>query len=263
MLTNYRQQPTHALLLTGDKGVGLGTIARTLAKEIAGANVITIAPRLHDKQKTANINVDGIRELRQLTRNRRDDPLCIVIDEAERMTDKAPEAFLKALEEPTARVFYILTTHSPAKLPKTITSRTQIVEILPPSSNDCEKLLQASLTKLSVAKHTQIMFLADRKPAEIARLLADEEYFRTTSSAMTLAKDFVQGGPARRLEIIAETITRDAAIDLSENIAKLLLITAGRVKTATDSLNVVSNVVEHLVQNGNVRAQLTYLALNI
>jgi hypothetical protein len=108
--------------------------------------------------------------------------------------------------------------------------------------------------------------LADRKPAEIVRLLSDEEYFRAASLSMKTAKDFVQGEPAQRLEIIAGVTTREAAVNLAKNVAKLLSLTAVRaknVKLAADNLNVISEVIDNLVQNGNTRAQLTYLALNI
>jgi replication-associated recombination protein RarA len=266
ILTNYLKQPSHALLLVGDSGMGLGTIARALAKEIAGASVAVVKPHIHDKQKTPNINVDDIRELGQFTRDRRSDALCIVVDEAEKMTNSAPETFLKALEEPVQGVFYILTTHSASKLPATIKSRTQTVEILPPPSDLCEKLFQNAPLKLTAAKRTQITFLADRKPAEIVRLLSDEEYFRTASFAMTTAKDFVQGEPAKRLEIVANTTSREAAIVLAKNVAKLLSLTTIRTKdpkSAADNLNTVSEVIDNLTQNGNARAQLMYLALNI
>ena len=253
-LTNYLAQPTHALLLTGEKGVGLGTIAKTLAREVANASVVIIEPRLHDKQKTPNINIEDIRELGHFTRDRRSDHLCIMIDEAEKMTDRAPEAFLKALEEPVERVFYILTTHAPAKLPATIKSRAQIVEILPPPAEMCKSLFAGS----EPAKLEKIKFLGNRRPAEIARLIADEEYFRAAAAVMETAKNFIQGAPTKRLEIVASTTTRETAINLAQNVAKLLLL-----KSATDGLETVSEVIDNLTQNGNVRAQLTYLALNI
>jgi len=261
-LQNYLRQPTHALLLTGEKGVGLGTIAKTLAREIAGANLVIITPRLHDQQKTLSINVDDIRDLRQLTRDRRSDPLCLVIDEAESMTTSAPEAFLKALEEPTAQVFYILTTHAPAKLPRTIRSRAQIIEILPPPAEACEGLFDGFQND----KILKITFLADRKPAEMMRLLTDEDHFRAAAAAVTAAKDFVQGSPATRLEIVAGTTTRQAAIDLTENIAKILMMTAERAKTpnsTAENLHLVAATLDNLNQNGNLRAQLTNLALNL
>jgi DNA polymerase III delta prime subunit len=261
-LKNYLKQPTHALLLTGEQGVGLGTIAQVLAKEIAGTNIATVQPRLHDKQKTISINIDDIRELGQFTRDRRSEPLCIVIDEAEKMTISAPEAFLKALEEPVSHVFYILTTHMPARLPVTIKSRAQTIKVLPPLAGACDTLLAGS----DPAKLARVKFLGDRQPAEITRLLTDEEHFRAAAATMEAAKRFVQGKPAERLAIVANTTTRDAAIKLTQNIAQLLLLTASRAKNpkaAADSLHVVSEVIDRLHQNGNVRAQLTYLALNI
>ncbi|MCL2173937.1 AAA family ATPase [Candidatus Saccharibacteria bacterium] len=261
-LANHLGQPTHALLLTGDKGVGLGTIARTLATEIAGTNVVIVEPCSHDRQKTLTINIDDIRDLRTLVRSRRSDPLCIIIDEAEKMTDKAPEAFLKSLEEPTPQVFYILTTHLPTRLPATIKSRAQIVEVLPPPVETCESLFAGS----DPAKLAKVKFLGERQPAEIVRLLNDEEYFKKVSLAMAAAKDFVQGSPGKRLAIVAGITTRDGAIELGKNVARILLVTADRAKnpkTVAASLNTVSNVVEYLHQNGNIRAQLTYLALNV
>jgi DNA polymerase III delta prime subunit len=261
-LDGFLRQPTHALLLTGDRGVGLGTIAETLARQIASASTVIVKPRLHDKQKTLSINIDDIRELGQFTRDRRRDALVIVIDEAEAMTEKAPEAFLKSLEEPVAQIFYILTTHTPAKLPATIKSRAQTVEILPPPTEMCDQLL-AGVASSELAK---IKFLGDRRPTEIVRLLGDADYFRATAAAMETAKNFVQGNSAQRLEIVAGTTTRDAAIALAQNVAKLLALAMNRAKnpkTAANYLNAVSEVIDNLYQNGNVRAQLTYLALNV
>jgi DNA polymerase III delta prime subunit len=265
-LENYLKRPSHALLLTGDNGVGLGTVAESLAREIAGANAVVMKPQLHDKQKTLSINIDDIRELRQFTRDRRSDALCIVIDEAEKMTASAPEAFLKALEEPSPQTFYILTTHMPSKLPATIRSRTQIIEILPPLAENCNQLFETAKTKLSAAKQAQIIFLADRRPAEIVRYLADEEYFRQTATGVELAKKFVQGDIKQRLAIISSVSTRDTAMKLARNVARLLYLTIGRArngKTAAENLDTAVKVIDNLHQNGNLRAQLTYLALNI
>ncbi|MCL2451504.1 AAA family ATPase [Candidatus Saccharibacteria bacterium] len=265
-LENYSRQPTHALLLIGEKGVGLGTIARTLAKEIAPANVAIITPRLHDKQKTSSINIDDIRELAEFTRDRRSDPICVIIDEAEKMTVSAPEAFLKGLEEPVAQVFYILTTHKPAKLPATIKSRAQTIEILPPLAEMCESLFARTELAKGSAKLAKVKFLGDRRPAEIVRLLTDEEYFDAATALMETAKHFIQGDPAKRLSIVANCTTRDEAILLVQNIAKLLLLSgvaAKNSKAVAHNLHATSEVIDRLAQNGNVRMQLTYLALNI
>lgn len=265
-LLNYCRQPTHALLLTGKIGVGLKTIAQVLAREIAQTNIVIIEPKLHNTQKTLTINIEDIRNLHELTRARRNDNFVIIIDDADQMTNDAPQAFLKLLEEPVQNIFYILTSHNTARLPETIRSRTQIIEILPPPADLVQEIFKISPMKLTTEKRAKIDFLGDRRPAEIARLLTDEEYFRNAAATMETAKNFVQWNVAARLRIVVLTTTREAAVELAENIAKLMMLTITRVKNpkvTADNLTMISNTIDNLTQNGNVRAQLTNLAVNL
>ena len=265
-LENYLKKPTHALLLSGENGVGLRTIARSLTQQVARANMIIIEPKLHNHQKTLTINIDDIRGLNELTRTRRSENFVILIDDADKMTNDAPQAFLKLLEEPTANVFYILTSHNIHKLPETIRSRTQIIEILPPPTELTQKVFETSPLKLTTEKRTQIEFLANRKPAEITRLLTDEEYFRSEVAIMNTAKNFVMGSTVEKLKIVVATTTREAAIELTENVAKLFMLTAPKAKSpeaTVGKFSVIATTIENLVQNGNVRAQLLNLALHI
>lgn len=259
----YLKKPTHALLLAGPNGVGLGTIAETLGRELAGNEIIKISPQPHKTQTRASINIDDVRQLRDLTRDRRRDNLAIVLDEAETMTRDTPQALLKLLEEPAAHVFYILTSHLPERLPATIKSRAQTIEVLPPPDN-----LQnwPNEPKMTTARRAQIQFLAARRPAELRRLLADETYFRTKAAAMETAKSFLQGGKAARLKIITQTDGRDAALALANDVAQLLMLTATRVggaETAAANLQLAAAVLDNLAANGNVRLQLLYLATNL
>lgn len=54
-----------------------------------------------------------------------------VLDEAERMTGEAPQAFLKTLEEPPASTVMILILPRPRALPATVVSRCQVVRFAP------------------------------------------------------------------------------------------------------------------------------------
>jgi replication-associated recombination protein RarA len=74
------------MLLTGPKGVGLGTIAQALACEVAKTDVITIQPTLHDRQKTANINVGDIKDIKKLIQNKRQTPFAVIIDDVDKLT---------------------------------------------------------------------------------------------------------------------------------------------------------------------------------
>lgn len=264
-LQNYLEKTTHALLLTGKSGVGLNTIAEVLAREIANANFIRIYPQLHKKQKAPNINIDDIRELHEITRSVRKDKIVIIIDEAEKMTHDAPQTLLKLLEEPAENVFYILTSHLPEKLPKTIHSRSQKIEILP-AKNSAEFILP-NFTKLTNVKIAQIKFIAGNFPAEIHRLLANEEYFRDTAAKIETAKIFLQGNIAARLKIISNVNNREDAKELIANLARLINLTMNRVSSeklenVAQNLQILSAATDNLSDNCNLRAQLTAVAIN-
>jgi hypothetical protein len=255
----YLAHPTHALLLTGKNGVGLGTIAKALGKAVAGADTVIIGPKLHKSQKTATINVDDIRALADLTHNRRTAPLAIVIDEADQMTDRAPEAFLKALEEPEGHIRYILASHTPEKLPKTILSRVQKIEVLPVARDDYQPLL--ANIKLP-ARRKQIEFLAAGLPAEIQRLSDNEDYFRAQVRNFESAKHFLSSDAYGRLQQVSTLKTRDEAQNFASALARLSMMLAEK-RPNVANLSLISDVLDNLRQNGNVRAQLTYLATNM
>lgn len=265
-LETYLSKPTHAMLLSGIVGVGLGTIAKALAKQIAGAEVITIDPTIHGKQKNASINIDDIRNINSLVGRRRTDKLVIVIDDLESMTNDAPQAFLKLLEEPSSNIYYILTTHDLNQVPATILSRTQVISVLPSNQNDCLVLFKQSPLRLTDDKLKKISFMASGHPAEIVRLVTDEAYFRSRADSIEKAKLFLTGTPVDRLEIVAGIASRDLATELAYNLAKLTTLTADQAQSINwlpSRLEVISRVLDSLKQNGNTRAQLLFLALNI
>ncbi len=265
-LNNYLNVPTQSLIISGELGVGLLTIAQSLSRKIAGKNVKIITPQLHKTQKTVNINIDDIREIVEIARSKRLEKFVIVIDEVEKLTGTAPQAFLKVLEEPTTNLYFILTTHFLQSLPKTIVSRAQLINILPVDDDACAILFNNSSLELTVAKTNQIKFLAAGCPAEISRLLDDESYFRSRSILIQTAKSFLQTNYTQRLQIINETATREAAIQLLGYIGQLLLLTSARaksVKATVAKLNTVATTLDNLNQNGNVRIQLINLALNL
>lgn len=251
-LRAYLKKPTHALLLTGQKGVGLGSLAKALATEVAGSQIIIIEPKLHKTQKTANINVKDIRDLAQMTRTRRSEPLVIVIDEIEKMTAGAPEAFLKALEEPVSQVFYILTSHHIGNLPKTVLSRVQKIEVLPTST------VKLTSTIIPQTKQRQIEFIANGLPAEIQRLSGDELYFREKARLFEQAKTYLNSSTYEKLMIVPKMKNREATLDFLFAVSKLVQTKPISPKT----LAVLSQVIDNISQNGNIKAQLTYLATN-
>jgi len=262
-LEQFLTHPTHALMLTGPMGVGLGTIARTIGHRLAGANVIYVAPTLHNKQKTTIINADDIAELGSIVRNHRDNVLVIIIDGADCAVSGVFERMLKLIEEPVPKVYYIFTAHSLQNIPATIMSRSALIKALLPTEADCAVLY----SELDSTVASQVKFMANRRPALIKRLTSDDNFFASESSSMQVAKEFMQNAVSRRMEIIDALPGKESATSLCHDLAQLVisLASAGRLKNSqkvASQLLLLSETADRLTNNGNLRLQLTNLAIN-
>ena len=262
-LEQFLTHPTHALMLTGPMGVGLGTIARTIGHQLAGANVIYVAPTLHNKQKTTIINADDIAELGSIVRNHRDNVLVIIIDGADCAVSGVFERMLKLIEEPVPKVYYIFTAHSLQNIPATIMSRSALIKALLPTEADCAVLY----SELDSTVASQVKFMANRRAALINRLTSDDNFFASESSSMQVAKEFMQNAVSSRMEIIDALPDKESATSLCHDLAQLVisLASAGRLKNSqkvASQLLLLSETADRLTNNGNLRLQLTNLAIN-
>lgn len=144
-----RQQPVHAYLLTGARGLGKLTFAKVLAsalfctsenkpcgccaacKRIADNNepdLITLYP--DDKGK---IRIDPVREIIQKVSQHAFGAgyRVVLIEPVESMTPEAQNCLLKSLEEPIANVVFLLMTHELTATLGTIASRCVRVKLTP------------------------------------------------------------------------------------------------------------------------------------
>ncbi len=137
---------SHAYLFCGSRGTGKTTCAKLLAKAVNCLAPVDGSPcgkcdacRAIDEERTtdviemdaaSNTGVDYIRDIREevmyapsMLKNR-----VYIIDEVHMLTQSAFNALLKTLEEPPARVVFILATTEQQKIPSTILSRCQKFE---------------------------------------------------------------------------------------------------------------------------------------
>ena len=96
-------------------------------------HVIAPTPPETNPKGARAIRIDAVRELERQAALR---PVMaprklFVLDEAERMTGEAPQAFLKTLEEPPAATVLILILPRARALPATVISRCQVVRFEP------------------------------------------------------------------------------------------------------------------------------------
>lgn len=254
----------HALLLSADEGVGLGTIARSVASAHA-ADVTVVLPEkdeVIDIEK-GSITVDSIRRLYMQTRTKQQGSRIIVIDYAERMSHQAQNAFLKLLEEPGDDTSFILASHEPNRLLPTILSRVQHVELRRITTEQSTVLLDL-LSVTDPTKRSQLLFMADGLPAELLRLHTNDEYFAARVSIMRDARTFLQGDSYDKLLIThAYKDDRPKTLSMMKDCIKIIehslkVQPQAKLIKQLDSLSRVYDAIE---ANGNIRLQLSTLVL--
>ncbi|MBA1434408.1 DNA polymerase III subunit gamma/tau [Bombilactobacillus bombi] len=137
------RQVSHAYLFTGPRGTGKTSCSKILAKAVnclhpqAGepCNQCEICQAITEGSLNDVIEIDaasnnGVEQIRDIRDKVKYAPTraeykVYIIDEVHMLSTGAFNALLKTLEEPPAKVIFILATTEPQKIPATIISRTQ------------------------------------------------------------------------------------------------------------------------------------------
>ena len=249
----------HALLLDGVQGVGLATIARTIAwRDLANFVQPTNKDGTVDTSNKGIIRIPQIRELIDQTRSKFTSRQVIIVDDADKMNTQAQNAFLKLLEEPAPNIHFILTSHSSHRLLPTVLSRVQRITVRPIAA----ELSRRQITKLGITdarKIQQLMFLASGRPAELSRLHASETLLNQRAALMADARELIQGKPYARA-IVASRYATDRAntlqlLELAESIIHFSL-TNTPSNVLVQTADRLATTYERIAANGNVRLQL-------
>lgn len=153
--------PTHAWLFTGPPGSGRTVAARAFAQTLQCEQsdpaargcgqcqaCVTIAAGTHSDVNivtTEKVSY-AIEDVRDLVATAHDRPSTgrwriIIIEDADRMTERATNVLLKAIEEPPERTMWMLSAPSPADVLVTIRSRTRHINLVIPDVEDVAQLL--------------------------------------------------------------------------------------------------------------------------
>lgn len=262
LLTRTATNPPQSLLISGERGIGLQTIAKALA---ARTVVALLQPQnaKGDLDENGTISAEAVRKLYEQTRTKHTSRQLVIIDDADRMSHGAQSAFLKLLEEPGQHTAFILTSHFPDKLLPTIRSRVQHLALRPATSDQTRDFI-ASLSITDPTKQTQLLYLAGGRPAEIARLVADDEAFAGRAAIIGDARQLLQGtGYQKSLVVQKYRSDRAKALLLVDSTIAMLrhTLSSKPQQTLVAQLERLLEIREHIASNYSVSLQLMQFVL--
>jgi DNA polymerase-3 subunit delta' len=146
---------THSWLITGPPGSGRSNLAFAFAAALLSSTPDgdpavqrQVAARTHPDLAVLSTDrvIISIEEVRQLVTTSQYSPSVgrfrvVIIEDADRMTERTSNVLLKALEEPPPRTVWILCAPSEADLIPTIRSRVRTVQLRVPAIADVAELI--------------------------------------------------------------------------------------------------------------------------
>ncbi|MDQ1701124.1 MAG: polymerase subunit delta [Frankiaceae bacterium] len=141
----------------------------------------------------------------------------VVIEDADRLTEAAANALLKAIEEPSPRGVFLLCAPSPDDVPITIVSRCRSVALRAPSSAD----VAAVLMRRDGVDEAMASFAAQASQGHVgrARRLATDEAARISRAAVLEVPLQVMRGVPDAMAAAAALV--DAAGDVAEAVSSV------------------------------------------
>jgi DNA polymerase III subunit delta' len=149
---------SHAWLITGPPGSGRSNAARAFAAALQCAQggcgrcteCRTSLSGAHPDVtlvRTEQLSI-GVDEVRELVRRAAMSPTLgryqiLVVEDADRVTERGADALLKSIEEPAARTVWILCAPTPDDVVVTVRSRCRLITLQTPSAEAVAELLQA------------------------------------------------------------------------------------------------------------------------
>lgn len=238
---------THSWLITGPPGSGRSTLAYAFAAALLARpgdeqqTEAQVAARTHPDLGVLSTErvLISIDEVRALVASSQYSPSVgryrvMVIEDADRMTERTSNVLLKALEEPPERTVWILCAPSEADLIPTIRSRVRSVRLRVPSVDDVAELISRR-DGISLPEATRAAREAQSHIGMAHRLATNEQarVRRARTLQLALGIRSVSGAVLAAAELIevagddAKAITEERDAEERESALRSLGIEAG------------------------------------
>jgi DNA polymerase-3 subunit delta' len=244
----------HAILLTGNEGLGKTDFAMALANavlcrqpaadnqacghcqacQLLAANTHpdfyalkpTASENSKSKNPVLNIRIDAIRSLcSKLNQTSQFSGYRVaIIDQADQLTIPASNSLLKTLEEPGQSVLLLLVTARPQRLPVTIRSRCQLLRFTEPDESQSLDWLMQQQSGASRTQFQQALKYAHGAPLAALEQLQQAEHYQLLADAMTAALSGKNSlDYALKLTKFAKTQTLEGMLIWISDLSRLVL----------------------------------------
>ncbi|MEG0308898.1 MAG: DNA polymerase III subunit delta' [Clostridium sp.] len=172
---------SHAHIIVGEKGIGKSELVKIIALKILGINEIRdhvdIIYWTLDKGKTS-ISVNTIRGIINECNKKpfEGDKKVIIIDNGDKITFQAQNAFLKTIEEPPSNVFIFILCEDLEGILDTIKSRCCVHKLKPLNDEDMKIFLKKKYSNIEDDKLKIVSAFAKGIPGRAEKLIDSSEF---------------------------------------------------------------------------------------
>lgn len=265
----------HALLITGNKGIGKSAFAEDLAYhliapkqgELMGHDPFN--PHILQLQQGAyphffeikpedgkkSISVDQVRKAISELKYAHDEWQILIIDSVDDLNLNGANALLKTLEEPSAKTLIILISHQPYGLLPTIKSRCQVIHLQNLSEEETKEVLRAQNYAIN-GDLEDALKLSAGAPGEAIKIL--EEELPVYQKLHTFLNAYLQG--KTQAAEAEKLITRNDAIIAYKGMQYLVYATAN-AQAVTKLPQNMQSLMSYLDTNKKLEAAKLYQKL--
>lgn len=270
---SYLSYPSHALILAAPTGSGKGALANELAVRLLKTDTDRLQNHpyvLVVAQSGQSVGIDEVRRIQAFLKLKTTgiQPIrrVVIVEDSQKMTIEAQNAFLKILEEPPKDTVIILTVKDEKTLLPTIVSRSQIIRVQPVSIVEVKAHIE-SVNDLEKKYH-----MSGGRMGLLSALL-DKSSDNTFASDISYAKQLIRLGSYERV-VEADSLSRDkdrieGLLEALERVSHAGLLQAGKtgnnkdIKRWQQALKQIIKSKGAFAANAQPKLLLTDLLLNL